>query len=750
MKLYINGQLVDLNPDNVIAQTKQVNDLNNIEHRNCNYTYQFKVPKTAGNMRVFQFLTVTGNTSLAPYQKNECSLFSQTGECFIYKGWAMVTDEGNDYKVSLHDGVIDLYKAIENKSLSTLGLSDLSHSKDVPSVIATWEENLPYRYILADYNGNTGSTNTGQVNIDFLVPSVNVAWLWGRIFQSLGFTYSGAVFNTPNFKNLWMTYPKGISVTGENDHLVFASDDYRYRSISPGGNIVANQHYYARILSTDTNELAQIDNEIHMKFADTATYRVEVRGRLFGRKFSESGSEIRNARIRIGKNTEGQGSNEIDDYDVPNAFVFDGVDTAINITHDTEFEVMTQPIALNAFDSLSIVIEATPDPLPGGELFYLDNPGLNRLDVKVYRIDPNEVNFETLLTDFSIRDFMTEVVQRFGLTMYKNKYEPDYKFLTLQEVLQTADVIDWSDKFSRKINENYIYGSYAQQNWLRYNYNDKESTYKDHYIDVQNVNLPETKDVIKSKIYAPEKETVTFLNRETNVYKLWDKEIVEDTDPGEEAIKYKSLDKRYYFMRCYGETKPITVESFELAQSQAASFYYRETFQKLSFDEIIKDYYLPLKQILDRSTIVNTEVWLTDTDIVNFDFKKLYYIKQLSNYYIVNKINNYISGRVTKCEMIRVLYAPLGIVEPQITITGVTTSSYFAIFRITVLFLTDYDAGPLKLQISNDNVTWSTTIGENIFSPFTTSVSTFPDGTYWLRIYDEVYNVYSNVISFVK
>ena len=118
--LYINGHLTDLDAGQVIAQTKQVNDLNSLDNRQTNYTNKFKLPKTANNIRIMNFLTLAGNGSNIPYQKNECSLYSDTGECFVYNGWAVVTDDGDSYNAVVYDGIIDLYKEIENTSITFL------------------------------------------------------------------------------------------------------------------------------------------------------------------------------------------------------------------------------------------------------------------------------------------------------------------------------------------------------------------------------------------------------------------------------------------------------------------------------------------------------------------------------------------------------------------------------------------------------------------------------------------------------
>ncbi len=97
--LYINGQRIDLEPGQTIAQTKQVNDLNSLDNRQASFTNKFKVSKTSNNIKVMDFLTVTGNNSVVPYRENECSLFAENGECFIYKGRAVITEGGDDYDV---------------------------------------------------------------------------------------------------------------------------------------------------------------------------------------------------------------------------------------------------------------------------------------------------------------------------------------------------------------------------------------------------------------------------------------------------------------------------------------------------------------------------------------------------------------------------------------------------------------------------------------------------------------------------
>ncbi len=707
--LYINGQRLDLEPGQHIAQTKQVNDLNSLDNRQCSYTNKFKVPKTATNTKIMQFLTLPGNISDVPYKKNECSLYSSSGECFVYKGWAVVTDGGTDYEVVVYDGIIDLYKVIENTSMADLDLEALTHDKTIENVLATWDAATvrPYRYILADYNGNIGDVETGKVNIDYVVPSVNVSWLWGKVFDYAGsvlgrpVTFQGNVFDTFNFKNLWMTFPKGVSPDQTNT-VVFKSENFKYSAQQE------NQSRYARFNDAEINTLAQATNNTHFKVAEAGQYNLNISG-VFTPITGFNTHSI--YRIFIAKNAEAVPAM----YAVPFMYVTDV------LSANTSFS-KSLLINLTPMDSISIVIQK-----PGYiDSWWIPAGGLN---VQLTKLN-QQVDFGTALADFSTKDFLNEVVHRFGLTMYKDKYADVYRFLTLQEQLQTAETEDWSGKFSKKLSESYVYGSYAQNNWLRYNYNNKDSSYNDWYLKVNNKNLPDTRDVIKSKIYSPEKFRSPYFHRTSNVYKLWDKEAVDNPEPGEAAVSYKPLDKRYYLLRAERIPAPVTITSAALSQEMNASSFYMESSFKLPFYDIVQDYYLPLEQILERSALVNAEMWLTDADVAAFDFRKLYYIKQLSNYYLVNKINSYVPGKPTKCELVRVLYDPMPNVAQPIAINKVITQGH----GMRVFFDLNVLAGVVNLQILGYGVpgVWSgSTMGANHnprYFDFT------PTGTFRIRM----------------
>ena len=412
--LYINGQLVDLDPKQHIAQTKQVNDLNSLQNRQASYTNKFKLPKTATNLKIMNFLTLPGNNSAIPYQKNECSLYSaDTGECFVYKGWAVISDGGSDFEVVIYDGIIDLYKIIENVSLADLDLSELQHEKSISEILLSWTTNKPYKYILADYNGGTqidyGFPNitTPTINIDYLVPSVSVAWLWNLIFTTYGISYSGSIFNMQEFKNLWLTYPKGLS-TGDSAEELFESSDCGYES--SGGQV---KTIYIGYNSTTTNEIIAVDNR-HLKVSESGYYRIEVAGNLTTKSLILNNSK--KFKLFLGKNS----------HFVPAHQVQEVVVVGDNMMPGEDFE-RKKLIYLNAQDSVCLLIgKASGESSSNG--FKLQQA--TAMSVKLVKVNQNEYDFAEGFSGLSVRDFLTEVIQRFGLTLFKDKYTNNYEFLT--------------------------------------------------------------------------------------------------------------------------------------------------------------------------------------------------------------------------------------------------------------------------------------------------------------------------------
>lgn len=589
MRLYILGQEIELKTTQ-IAQTKQVNDIASLETRQANFTPSFDIPQTAKNIRTLQDLGIIGNDSNVPYQKNEAYLYSDSGECFIYKGWAVFTE---NFKCNIYDGNLEIYKAIENKTLSDLDLTELQHSKTLTEVVSTFDNSKPYKYILADYNGNV-LYDTDKINIEYLVPSVKASWLIEAIELYTGYQLNGSFKTDPDFTNLYLTYPKGTP-SDLSTELIYNIDTT---------SLVAGKGLF------------QLDT-ISFKATEQVSVKATPNDTL---QFSQNGYLVQHRSFPT----------------------VNGVRTFSDV------------IVLNTGDILSVDFEVYGVyDLQEGD-YWIGQIGLyNSLNI----------DFIDELKGLSIKDFFNEIVWRFGLTFSKNKYENVYNLKTGAEITNTETAIDWSDKFISKESEKYIFGNYAQNNFMRYKYNDENVTYNDGSITINNANLDHSKTIIQSKIFSPELSESLALGFKSKVYKLWDKKLKKGA-VWENGVKisdaeteWKPLANRFYFMRSIDQSfENLVIGSEVLLSSTTVTLAPVESFRGLSFSKIIDSNYPDIKKILNKSQIETCKLNLKDIDVVDIDFSILYYFKQLGGNFRLNKVPNFISGRPTNVELIRITH----------------------------------------------------------------------------------------------
>ncbi len=288
MRLFINSQEIDLSQES-INYTKQVNSLQDLASRQSNYSKTFKIPKTAHNISVFKGLGITGSTSQVPYQKNSARLFIGN-ICLIYSGWAIPQDTSyDDYEIHIYDGNIDFFKLLDNVKFEDINLPELTHTKDFATIKSNWElGNEFYKYLVADFNGEThfDEAGTTYINADYLIPSVPIKFLWERIFETFGFTFSGSIFQEEEFNNLFLTYPKGVT-SGEISEI--------YTGINfPKQYILNNRQeptwhlspYWEHDIEINTGQMVgNIDGPgwLSYEFPEDGYYRLHISGTLYAR-----------------------------------------------------------------------------------------------------------------------------------------------------------------------------------------------------------------------------------------------------------------------------------------------------------------------------------------------------------------------------------------------------------------------------------------------------------------------------------
>ncbi|WP_290838449.1 hypothetical protein [Flavobacterium sp.] len=717
---------MDLDSDYAVSKTLQVNDIGSLSTRQSSLTSKIKLPKTTTNLAALGFLSVGGNTSNIPYQRNNATLLDETGEALIYNGWADVIKTNKAIEMTVYDGIYDFQKTLENKTLTDMGLSELNHLKNLHNVLETWSATtLPYRYNIADYNGKTifhysGATTT-RFNIDYFIPAAKVEFIWNKIFNYAGYTYDGSIFQTEDFKNLWMTYPKPVGST--NQALEFINhqdwtDPLSFSTTFPTDFGFAVATVYESTLltqcftSTAATSVQQTDGHCRaIKVDADGLYRFNIEGSLYFPPNANASYGIALQRVNLSTNVVTytpivQGITGATDLDISYSFTM--TDEERVGLHLMNFQYGNIPFTTNS--------HWQPNQVVGGNL-----------DIDFYKVLGDVVNFDEALIEFKATDFVMEIIKRYGLTMYKDKYTKKLTFLTLGQLL-TTDNIDLWDEDIEIVEEEYSYGNYAQQNLFTYKYNEDNASHFNGSIAILNPNLKDENTVISSKFYAPEAYDRYLIGKRFRVYKFWDKEVKDDGE-----VEYKPLDKRFYLMRSEPYIMPLTTNIDSEAFGQTTTFKncYVENYNRMGMTDVIEDYYLPMQGILNRSKVVTVNKWFTSKEITDFDFRKLIYLEKLGEYFIINKVADYVVGKPTKTELVNVKFfaeedddnnggnPP----EPQVfQITNMTQSGC----SVTFNFETDTPF-PILLYITATEVLFGQVFGTAMWLPDATTTFTITD-----------------------
>ncbi|QQM25253.1 hypothetical protein [Elizabethkingia sp. M8] len=279
-------------------------------------------------------------------------------------------------------------------------------------------------------------------------------------------------------------------------------------------------------------------------------------------------------------------------------------------------------------------------------------------DLKIQYKNPVLVDPVAELSDFKITDFLKEILNFFGLTIFYNENSNIIEYKTLKERIYSDNVVDWSHKYINRTSERYVYQSYAQNNIFEYKYSDDTFDFNNGKILVGNKNLEETKTVFKSKLFSPERQPVYFpefpLNITVPVFKVYDKEIDEKKPVNDiDYIKYKPVSKRYFFLRSNILTGSWTIGSKNIPGTTVnATRLAYASFDRLKMSDIVANYYGSFNKILTSSRLHNIDLNLKLPDILTLSFDRLYYFKQEQQYYLLNKLN--FDDKKAKGEFVRI------------------------------------------------------------------------------------------------
>lgn len=624
MRLILNNIFIPLDGDN-IYQTKQINTLAKLDNRQSNLTNTIKVKKTREVIRALDMLGIIGNTSNKPYEINNANLLYDSGEPFIYNGRAVINSVDNDYfNITIYDGNLDMFADMQNDKLNVVNLVDLTHEKTVSNVVNSMNQELKYRYMLADFGGKT-ETNKGFLNIDWLAPFASVPYIWEQIFKYYGYTYECNVFNSQEWTNLWLSYPKGTFKSGVSNS-VFKGKNLGAVTF-PSKMVLFNSQDMPTLTTTVQPQSDFNGNIYNLLINQTGTYILKVKAQI-NRANLIAGQSQSKSFLYYCKNGQSINPSLVQ----PTGVIYTSFGTNLPTNEEVNAEVIVQLVAGETVSFKWDVKQRweTLDPV----------------EIEILKYEADIVDFSDAFKTWTVKDFINEIVVRFGLTYQKDKYTKHYVFKSTNEITSKENFIDWSDKYDHHTNVRFVYDDYCKNNIFRYKYQDETEDHFNGNIPVDNENLKPEDTAFQSKTFAPSK---TLLGN--YIWKMYNREI---KDNGQ--IDYKNLNDRFFF----ATSAKVTINPVKLASDYQNEVFtiqtvYNPLFKFQDWNYILPKYYGGIFRILRNSRIYSAYLRLKPSDIINIDLMKMAYIDKLNGYFVINFIDKYHPDNIlTAVELIQV------------------------------------------------------------------------------------------------
>lgn len=637
VELVINGFTIDLPlKGNEIKYNKQVSDIFDLSKVSSSYTNSFQIPKTQKNTKAFESLGIAGDSSSIPYSKTQVSLLNN-GFTLIDKGWLNVSETSNSYKASITDGMIDFFKAIENKTLGgDLDLKNFQHFKDLPTVLAS-KNNEYYTYIVADYGGNNIGRPFGTVDfrilIDFQVPSFSVRKLFDLVFSTFGFTWHS--LRMEEFLNdLWITYPTPPTYVESSGDLIATLNKGFYKSnnfLQVGQKyIIANEQQWT---SSTIVEGVLVDNQKY-KIPESTGYKINIKVEAYQTFFYFLNNEDKYlpAYVDVMKNGTTFLSFITDPYAV--------VDRDINVY-------------LNENDIISYIVYSKGTE--GSSLgVFVRNIAHNSTEIEIKKINQGQVSPNNAFNNFKITDFFKEILYRTGLVPNINENHITFKHVS--ETIDFGNAVNWSDKYITRRKETYIKSSYAQRNLFKMKYNDEQVPFNDGVLLVNNANIDDEKTLAQSVFYSPEKEQSSILKRNAEevfvpVLKMYKAEIKEVNN--EMETNYKPLDSHFYLLRKKNIVGDFGFISYEIPAEEVVDDWNFASIENTVLSQLVSENFTDYEKIFTNFRCHEIELKLSLLDVMELDFSKPIFFEKESAYYILNKIS-FQDGETTIGEFLKI------------------------------------------------------------------------------------------------
>ncbi len=578
--------------DDKPAMNYQVNNIAELKDRQVDYSQSLKLPTTPNNCKIFGYSNEFDVESSIPYRKLNCRLFA--GDSLIAGVGSVLTfDKVSTYfDVQILSGNVDFFELLQNAKVAELYLG---------------------YYTL-------GSNDFGYGTDDFIIPKVNLVegqktWTDSTIDRAVPFawlksaiekicTQNGYILQTNLLESDWNT--KALNVCSlkpsGGSFIPFHALGYASYYIAPNTpnaliNFTIQTNGSGCLTLNGANFLqyiAPIDCTVKIKVHAelwAGYYMLNINGSPYWYDHITSNPKEREEIVTLSQG-------DIVTFHMA-SYIYNGVQAGESYLNITDMQ--------------------SEENVPKGGILY---------------IAPN-IGFDTQF------DLFKAFVQLYGMSVLVDNATKTVYCYTMQKIYDNKSLArDWSGKVTTNTPETtFSVNGYAQSNTIKFEDNTTDAITDKLTFTVDDAKLEKEKELFAIKFEAGKNYSQKYIQAPLTVayIPLYTKEIDD-----EQNATYTFKGSKPHI--CHVDTAGMIARAEHVTMQSFASHY-----EKL------------INNMLVNAKIIEDEFLLTEQDIEDYKAVKdgvpgafiPAYVEKYGAYFYINKIKNFVSGKPTKCELVR-------------------------------------------------------------------------------------------------
>lgn len=596
--IYMDGNLIDLDPETVIAITFQAIKAEDLSTRRIVFSNSIKIPWTPTNHILFGYLSNLHSLTSKPYAIQRGKVVQEGLEVIPDANIFVKKSRDRDFSIEIFENSFDFFASIKEKKINELAIIADSgwEAADIDAA------RLNTSGIVAALIKFSVVGSAEIFTVDRFLPSFFYHTIITSILEETGLTLSGSILTDPRFTDLI---------------IPFFSDKFEYKS--------SFYSQFAKYAGTSDHPVTNAVNSetiaVGLNMTDETHGTFVCHMAIGGITWNGGGNLI----LRIKKN----------------GVLVDSITVATNPAPGGLADLSIIDF-VNPGDVFNVYVYSDDMSGPGIDYTITNSTFLRFIpDGKVNR---TLVNWTELMPEIKVTDFLKDFFVRFGI-VYK-QVGGVLIMKTLEEIIQdTAGALDWTSKLVNVKDQGIDFGtSYGQNNHFNYSDSIDDEAHGRGNLTIANNKLDLNKEIFGS-LFENSKDVYasSFLFANVPVYE--DPAATIDQFANSPGVKLLTLKDRV-------SEGAITFDAIARTDYKIGYFLDAELAKDTGFQYFVNEFYPSLAAALQRTKIITKFFNLSVIDVMSYDPFKMVY--DGTGYYLVNKISNYVPGKITKVEVFKV------------------------------------------------------------------------------------------------